>query len=315
MKVAVLSKSFAKASNKPVELLEKAGIEVIWRPNDDPDNEHRVAERIGDCQGAIVSAQDRVGSLVFDRCPHLRVIADHAVGFDRIDMAEAKARGIVVKICLGNYESVADLAWLFILATSRKLLPAVQSVKDGEWSPPTFSGTEVLGKTLGVIGYGQIGKAVIQRARGFNNQVLVYDPFVETLEPVVGLEVAQTTLPELLGHSDVVSLHVPLNENTRHIIDAEALSAMKPAAILINTSRGGLVDEVALYEALKNNTLAAAAADVFETEPPGASPLLSLPNFLATPHLGAQTSDANVRTGMMAAQAIIDVLTEKKTTI
>ena len=166
MKVAVLSKSFAKASTQPVALLEKAGIEVLQRPNDDPGNEARVAELIGDCHGAIVSAQDQIGSLVFERCAQLRVIADHAVGFDRIDMEGAKARGIVVKTCPGNYESVADLAWLFILATSRKLLPAVQSVKDGQWSPPAFSGTEVLGKSIGIIGYGQIGKAVIKRAQG-----------------------------------------------------------------------------------------------------------------------------------------------------
>jgi D-3-phosphoglycerate dehydrogenase len=314
MKVAVLSKSFAKASSQPIELLQKAGIEVISRPNDDPDNEAQVAELIGDCHGAIVSAQDRIGPLVFERCPQLRVIADHAVGFDRIDMEGAKARGIVVKTCPGNYESVADLAWLFILATSRHLLPAVQSVKRGQWSPPAFSGTEVLGKTVGIIGYGQIGKAVIRRARGFNNNILVYDPFVEIVEPVNELEISLVALPALLERSDIVSLHVPLNKHTRYLIDKKALSQMKRTAVLINTSRGGLVDEAALFDALKNNNILAAATDVFETEPPGESPLLGLPNFLATPHMGAQTSDANVRTGMMAAEIIIDVLIKNKTT-
>ena len=314
MKVAVLSKSFAKASDKPVEMLTNAGIEVLRRPNDDPGNEARVAELIGDCDGAIVAAQDRVGSLVFDRCTNLRVVADHAVGFDRIDMEEAKARGIVIKTCPGNYESVADLAWLFILATARQLLPAVQSVKDGQWSPTRFVGTEALRKTLGIVGYGQIGKAVIRRAQGFENDILVYDPFVSTLEPIGELNITQVTLPELLAQADVVSLHVPLNEGTQNLIDAAALATMKPTATLINTSRGGLVDEAALYEALSNGALAAAATDVFETEPPGNSPLLNLPNFLATPHLGAQTTDANLRMGMMAVQVIIDVLTKKKTT-
>ncbi len=313
MKVAVLSKSFAKASDKPVEMLTRAGIEVLRRPNDDPANEARVAELIGDCDGAIVAAQDRVGSLVFDRCPNLRVVADHAVGFDRIDMEEAQCRGIVVKTCPGNYESVADLAWLFILATARHLLPAVQSVQDGQWSPTSFVGTEALRKTLGIVGYGQIGKAVIRRAQGFENDILVYDPFVSTLEPVGELNITQVTLPELLAQSDVVSLHVPLNEGTQNLMDAAALAAMKPTATLINTSRGGLVDEAALYEALSNGALAAAATDVFATEPPGKSPLLNLPNFLATPHLGAQTTDANLRMGMMAAQVIIDVLTNKET--
>ncbi len=314
MKVAVLSKSFAKASDQPVKALTEVGIEVLQRPNDDPANEVRVAELIGDCDGAIVAAQDRVGSLVFDRCTNLRVVADHAVGFDRIDMKEAQRRGIVVKTCPGNYESVADLAWLFILATSRKLVPAVQSVKEGQWSPPAFSGTEVLGKTIGIVGYGQIGRAVVKRAQGFENKILVYDPFVDTVAPVGNLHIAQVSLEALLGQSDVVSLHVPLNEHTRHIIDAQALAMMKPTATLINTSRGGLVEETALYKALKDNTIAAAATDVFETEPPGESPLLSLPNFLATPHLGAQTADANVRTGMMAARIIINVLLKKTTT-
>ena len=311
MKVAVLSKSFAKASDKPVEMLTQAGIEVLRRPNDNPANEARVAELIGDCDGAIVAAQDRVGSLVFDRCTNLRVVADHAVGFDRIDMEEAQRRGIVVKTCPGNYESVADLAWLFILATARHLLPAVQSVRDGQWSPTSFVGTEALRKTIGIVGYGQIGKAVIRRAQGFENDILVYDPFVSTLEPVGELSITQVTLPELLAQSDVVSLHVPLNENTQNLVDAAALAKMKPTATLINTSRGGLVDEAALYEALSNGALAAAATDVFETEPPGKSPLLDLPNFLATPHLGAQTTDANVRMGTMAAQVIIDVLIKK----
>ena len=310
MKVAVLSKSFAKASDKPVEMLTRAGIEVLRRPNDDPGNEARVAELIGDCDGAIVAAQDRVGSLVFDRCTNLRVVADHAVGFDRIDMEEAQRRGIVVKTCPGNYESVADLAWLFILATARHLLPAAQSIRDGQWSPTSFVGTEALRKTIGIVGYGQIGKAVIRRAQGFENDILVYDPFVSTLEPVGELSIIQVTLPELLAQSDVVSLHVPLNEGTQNLIDAAALAMMKPTATLINTSRGGLVDEAALYEALSNGSLAGAATDVFETEPPGNSPLLNLPNFLATPHLGAQTTDANLRMGMMAAQVIIDVLLE-----
>lgn len=308
MKVAVLSKSFAKASDQPVEMLTNAGIEVLRRPNDDPANEERVAELIGDCDGAIVAAQDRVGSLVFDRCPKLRVVADHAVGFDRIDTEEAQRRGIVVKTCPGNYESVADLAWLFILASARKLLPAVQSVKDGQWSPPAFSGTEVLHKTIGVVGYGQIGRAVIQRAQGFENKVLVYDPFVDAVAPVGNLEIALVSLDTLLEQSDVVTLHVPLNDETRYIIDAAALARMKRSATLINTSRGRLVDEAALYQALTNSTLAAAATDVFETEPPGSSPLLELPNFIATPHLGAQTADANLRTGTMAARIILDVL-------
>ena len=311
MKVAVLTKSFAKASARPLDLLKEAGIEVLRRPNDAPESEQRVAELIGDCEGAIVSAQDRIGSLVYDRCTRLRVIADHAAGFDRIDMAGAGARGIVVKTCPGNYESVADLAWLFILAVSRRLLPAVRSVGNGEWTPTAFSGVEVLGKTLGVIGYGQIGRAVIRRARGFDNKILVHDPFVERLDGIEGLEMAQASLPELLAQSDIVSLHIPLNGHSHHLIDAGALSAMKRTAALINTSRGGLVDEAALYDALSNGTIAAAATDVFETEPPGHSPLLDLPNFLATPHLGAQTSDANTRTGMMAAQIVIDVLTKK----
>jgi len=308
MKVAVLSKSFAKASDKPVKKLEEAGLEILFRLNDDPSNENHVAELIGDCEGAIVAAQDRIGNIVFDRCKNLKVIADHAVGYDKIDIEGAKARGIVVKTCPGNYESVADLAWMFILAASRNLLPAVQSVKAGTWNPQAFSGVEVLHKTIGVVGYGQIGKAVIRRAMGFENKVLVYDPLVKDAPQIAGLDVRKVSLDELLGQSDIVSLHVPLNDGTKNIIDMEALNKMKSTAILINTSRGGLVDEEALYDCLQRGVIKAAATDVFENEPPGAHKLLSLPNFIATPHMGAQTADANIRMGMMAAGVIIDVL-------
>lgn len=308
MQIAVLSKSFAKASDKPIKILEDAGFEVLIKPNHNPSEEQQVADLIGNCQGAIVSAQDRIGSLVFDQCRNLQVIADHGVGFDNIDMQGAAEYGIVVKTCPGNYESVADLTWLFILAASRNLIPAIMSVKEGNWSPQSFSGTEVLQKTIGVIGYGQIGRSVIQRSRGFSNRILAYDPFMESLEPIDGIMVEKVNLDELLQQSDVVTLHVPLTEGTVNLIDARALSLMKSSAILVNTSRGGLVDEEALYESLIKNKIKAAAMDVFETEPPGRHKLLERPNFIATPHIGAQTTDANIRMGTMAAAIIIEVL-------
>lgn len=306
--VAVLSRSFAKASPRPIDYLESHGFRVTFRLDHDPADEVSVAESIEEADAAIVAAQDTISSLVFDRCPHLKVIVDHAVGYDKLDIEGARARGIAVATCPGNHESVADLTWLLILATSRQFLSASASVRDGKWQPNAFVGLEVFQKTLGIIGYGRIGKAVARRAIGFENRVLIYDPFVTQVTPILTLTPEKVPLNALLTESDIITLHVPLDEHTAHMIDREAIAMMKDGVILINTARGGLVDEQALYEALNTGKVRMAGLDSFAQEPPVDSPLIGVERVIPTPHMGAQTYDANLRMGMMAADFIVQTL-------
>ena len=309
IKVAVLSKTFAKSTSKPVEYLEKNSYQVLYRRNDEPYNEEKVAECIGDADAAIISAQDVIGSIVFEKCNNLKVIADHGIGCDKIDMEGAKKRGIKICTCPANFESVADLTWLLILASSRNLFNAVTSVLQGKWNPGEFSGVEVLDKTIGIVGYGRIGKAVAKRAMGFNNRILISDPYIKGIETIDRLNIKKVQLDELLHESDIITLHLPLVKETEKIVGINSIQKMKDGVILINTSRGGLIDEDALYQALKSGKVRMAGVDVFAQEPPINNKLLELPNVIATPHMGAQTYDANLKTGMMAVEFIAKNLT------
>ena len=304
--VAALSRSFAKAVKTPIEFLEANGFQVHLRPNDDPGNEESVAACIGESDAAIVSAQDKVGATVFDRCPNLKVVADHAIGCDRIDMDEAKRRGIHVFTCPANHESVADLTWGLILSLSRHICTSAAAVRRDEWNPSGYIGIEVYKKTLGIVGYGRIGRCVAARARGFENEILFYDPFIESGHSEDGAE--QVALDELLSRSDIISLHLPLNEETRGLIGRKELEMMKTGVLLVNTSRGGLIDEQALYDQITSGKIAGAGLDVFAVEPPKGNPLLTLDQVIPVPHIGAQTVDANLKVGMMAAEGIVSFL-------
>ena len=307
-KVAVLSKSFAKSTSEPVDYLKKQSFQVIFRRNDEPFNEENVAECIGDADAAIISAQDVIGNIVFEKCRKLKVIADHGIGCDKIDMDEANRRGIRICTCPANFESVADLTWLLILAASRDLLNASASVYQGKWEPSRFIGVEVWEKTIGIIGYGRIGKAVAQRAMGFHNMILVYDPYVSEIKSVNLPNIKKVQFDQLLRESDIITLHLPLVSETKKLFGKEAFEKMKEGVILINTSRGGLIDEDDLYQALKSGKIRSAGLDVFAQEPPIDNKLLELPNVIATPHIGAQTYDANLKMGMMAAEFIAEQL-------
>jgi D-3-phosphoglycerate dehydrogenase len=308
LKVAVLSKSFAKSTYAPVKYLEEHSFEVIFRRNDQPLNEEKVAECIADADAAIISAQDVIGNTVFEKCRNLKVLADHGIGCDNIDLDGANARGIKICTCPANFESVADLTWLLILAASRDLLNASASVRQGKWEPSRFIGIEVLEKTIGIVGYGRIGKAVAQRAMGFHNQILVFDPYISAIKSVNHLKIKNVQFEDLLRESDIITLHLPLVNETKKLLDRGAFTKMKDRVILINTSRGGLIDEDDLYEALKSGKIRIAGLDVFALEPPINNKLLELPNVIATPHMGAQTADANLKMGMLAAEFIAEQL-------
>ena len=230
------------------------------------------------------------------------------VGVDNIDVPAATRRGIlVVNAPRGNIVAAAEHTIALLFALARWVPQADASVKRGEWTRQKFIGTEVRGKTLGVIGLGNVGSEVAKRAHGLEMDVVAFDPVV-SVERAELFNVDLVSLPELLERADFVTVHVPLVDSNRNLVGGPELARMKPSARLINTARGGIVDEAALHSALASGRLAAAASDVFETEPPGENPLLALPNFIATPHIAASTMEAQVSVGVDVAEEVATVL-------
>ncbi|MEV4115268.1 D-glycerate dehydrogenase [Nonomuraea sp. NPDC049695] len=260
--------------------------------------------------GAVVcTLTERIDAEVLDAAgPGLRVVANTAVGYDNIDVAAATARGVRVTNTPGVLDgATADLAFALILAASRRVLDGDRLIREGTpwiWGPRMMLGIDLsAGATLGVVGYGRIGRAVARRARAFDMSVLA-TPTSSPLTDEDRLGVEFVALPELLERSDVVSLHCPLTPETRHLIDAAALRRMKPTAVLVNTARGGIVDEQALIEALRSGALAAAGLDVFEGEPRVDPELAKLPNTVLTPHIGsAGTATRERMCGLSVANA------------
>jgi len=248
--------------------------------------EAELIRRIPDFDALVVRSETRVTAPIIDAGHKLRVVGRAGVGVDNIDVSAATRRGIlVVNAPRGNIVAAAEHTIALLFSLARWVPQADASVKRGEWTRTKFIGTEVRGKTLGVIGLGNVGSEVAKRAHGLEMDVVAYDPVV-AVERAELFNVALVTLPELLEQADFITVHVPLVDSNRNLLGADELALMKPTARLINTARGGIVDEAALCTALQSGRLAAAAADVFEQEPPGANPLLSLPNFIATPHIG-----------------------------
>lgn len=263
---------------------------------------------LADAAAAIVGL-DPLTAAVLDRAPHLRVVARTGVGYDNIDVAAATARDIVVCATTGsNDRSVAELTWGLILALARRIPQHDAVVRAGRWE--RTHGVELWGKTLGVVGFGAIGRAAAWRGVGFEMRVLACDPYPH-VEAARALGVTLCDLPTLLAEADVVTLHVPLGGDTRHLIGAPELRAMKPSAFLINTSRGGIVDEPALIAALRDGTIAGAGLDVFAVEPPGPATLRdlnSLPNVVLTPHFAGGTVESIARAVGMAVENVARVL-------
>jgi glyoxylate reductase len=268
-----------------------------------PPTPDQLAERAAPAEGLLSMLVDRIDDALLDRCPKLRAIANYAVGYDNIDLAATRARGIPV----GNTPDVltnatADLAFALILAIARQLGSAAASVKAGEWrtwEPDNYIGYDVHGATLGIIGMGRIGRAVARRAEGFEMTVL------HTGRDGVGLD-------DLLARADYVSVHCPLMPETRHLIDARALAKMQPTAMLINTARGPIVDQRALRQALVDGTIAGAALDVTDPEPlPPDDPLMSAPNLIVLPHIGSATHQARADMATLAVENLLAALDGK----
>jgi D-3-phosphoglycerate dehydrogenase len=267
-------------------------------------DEPALCQRIGEYDALIVRSKTRVTASVIEAGKKLKVIGRAGIGVDNIDVAVATERGIVVfNTPDANATTTAELTLAHLLSLSRYLPQADRSVRRGDWKPGDFVGTELAEKTIGIVGFGTIGRIVARRCLAFRMRVLAFDPYVV---PVViretGAEPAE--LDTLLSSSDYVTLHCPLNDATRDLLDASRFKKMKAGARLINCARGGLVDETALVEALASGHLAGAALDVYAKEPPGASPLLDLDNVVVTPHLGASTEEAQQAVSVKIAEHV-----------
>ncbi len=296
-----------KISDAGIEHLQQTpGIEVDFSTGLSPE---KVCEHIADADGLIVRSATTVTPEVIMAAKQLKVIGRAGIGVDNIDIPHATEQGIVVlNTPDANATTTAELAIAHIFSLSRHLPAANSSIRAGEWKRSRFMGAEITGKTVGVIGYGTIGRIVSSRCLGLQMRVVAYDPFV-TKEKFQEDGVEPMELEKLLAHSDYVTLHCPMMDATRNLLNADRLALMKPGARLVNCARGGLVDETALFDALTSGHLAGAALDVFRQEPPKDSPLLELDNIVFTPHLGASTDEAQVAVGVAIAQQVGTFLT------
>jgi len=276
-----------------------------------PPPRDELLRRVAGVDGLLALLTDRVDDELLDAAgPGLRVVSNYAVGFDNVDVPACTRRGIAVGNTPGVLtETTADLAWTLLMAAARRVAEADHYVRDGRWltwGPLTLLGPDVHGSTLGIVGFGRIGQAVARRAQGFGMRVLYHD--TKRLPPAVEEETRATFTPldDLLARSDFVSLHVTLTAETRHLIDARALARMRPSAVLVNTSRGPVVDTDALVTALRDATIWAAALDVTDPEPlPVGHPLVALDNCLVVPHIASASLPTR---GKMAAMAAANLL-------
>lgn len=281
---------------------------------DAPSTAPEILANIADKDGLLCLVADRVGKEVIEAGSRLKIISTASVGFEHIDVAEATRKGIYVGYAPGVLtEATADLAFALLLSTARRIAEADRYVREGNWkiawSPTSFLGASVWGMTLGLVGLGRIGRAVALRARGFEMKVIYTDEMRLSPSEEADLGVRFAGLDDLLAESDFVSLHVPSAKDTFHLINEERLMRMKAGAILINTARGPVVDEQALYRALAEGRLAGAGLDVFEKEPvSGDNPLLRLPNVTFLPHIGSATVESRRRMAEVAALNILKVL-------
>lgn len=303
-KILVATRSFGSTSSKPWDVFEKNGCEIVKADMSQKMTEERLIELLYGVDGAVIGVVPMTEN-VLEQSPALKAVSMHGVGVDHIDLAAAKQRGVVIANCQGvNDQSVADLTIGLMIAVARNLPSVDRKVRQGGWG--AHAGTELWKKTIGLIGLGRIGRGVVKRALGFDMQVLAFDPYVKAED--IDQEISMVSFDEVLQESDFVSLHAALTEETRHMIAAKQLGAMKPTAYLVNTSRGTLIDEAALYEALSNNQIAGAALDAYEVEPPGDNPLLLLDNIVLTTHIGAHTQESIERVGVMAAENVLRTL-------
>jgi glyoxylate reductase len=293
-----------------LDLIRQACNAEIW-PEEVPPPGPVLLDRVRGVDGLLSLLTDRIDAPLMDAAgPGLKVISNFAVGYDNVDVAAATARGIPVGNTPGVLtETTADMAFALLMAAARRVVEGADYVREGRWrtwGPMLLLGHDVHGATLGIVGMGRIGQALTRRAAGFDMRIIYYDPFCDaTKGPFVDVAV-QCSLDDLLAQADFVSLHVPLGESTYHLVDTAALGKMKSTAVLINTSRGPVVDSDALYEALAAGRIAYAALDVTDPEPlPAGHKLLTLPNCLVVPHIASASWATRTRMAVMAAENLL----------
>ncbi len=302
MKVLVTPRSFGKTDPGVFDVLRNAGLDVAVNDSGGILDREALAERLADCDGVILGV-DPLDAGVISRAPLLKAVAKYGVGLDNIDQDACAARGISVTRTVGaNAEAVADFAFALMMATARRVVSIDAMCRRGDWSKVTT--IDIYGKTLGVLGMGAIGKGVARRGLGFGMTVLGYDVFWDD-DFAATHGIRRAGLDEIYREADFISLHVPLTDETRGMIGREQFAAMKPTTILVNTARGGVVDEAALLDALQNNVIYGAGIDAFEQEPPANPAWFTLDNVVLGSHAAASTVGATERMGRMAAENLL----------
>lgn len=307
-KVLVTSRSFGSIDSTSEEILKQAGCKVILMGKDF--EMERFARTVVDCEALIIGAHDFPVELM-NRCKELKIICKHGAGLDNIHLEEAKARGIAVCNAPGtNANAVADLTIGLMLSCARHISLGDRRVREGQWK--ALTGKDVYAKSLGLLGFGAVARNVAKRAAGFDMKVLAYDPYVKRLPEGFGHVTLCEDVNAVISGCEFLSVHLPLTEETRGFIGSTELSTMRRGAYLINTARGGIVDEQALYQALATGHLSGAAMDVSEVEPINpANPLLTLDNVVITPHIGMYSKEAIGAVSIICAENVANCLTGK----
>lgn len=297
-----------KLSETAVQIFRDRGIEVDFQPDLGKDKD-KLAEVIGDYDGLAIRSATKVTEKILDAATNLKVIGRAGIGTDNIDKAAASKKGVIVmNTPFGNMITTAEHAIAMMFSIARQIPAASASTQAGKWEKSKFMGVELTGKTLGVIGVGNIGSIVCDRARGLKMKVVAYDPFLgQEKADKMGVEKVEQ-LDDLLKRADFITLHVPMTDQTRNILSREALEKTKKGVRIINCARGGLVDEQALADLIKSGHVASAALDVFAEEPATQNPLFGLPNVVCTPHLGAATTEAQENVALQVAEQMSDYL-------
>ncbi len=294
-------------SETAVQIFRDRGIDVDFRPELGKDKE-KLSEIIGDYDGLAIRSATKATAALLEKATNLKVIGRAGIGVDNVDREAASKRGIIVmNTPFGNMITTAEHAIALMFAVARQIPEANASTHSGKWEKSRFMGVELTGKTLGVIGAGNIGGIVCDRARALKMKVIAYDPFLGQ-DKADRMRVEKVELDALLQRADFITLHVPLTDQTRNILSAENIARTRPGVRIINCARGGLVDEAALADAIRSGHVAGAAFDVFAEEPATASPLFNLPGVVVTPHLGAATTEAQENVALQVAQQMSDYL-------
>lgn len=310
MKILVTPTSLQPSKDMAaLEVLKNFSSDIVFNSTGRPLTEDELIPLLKDCDGYIAGL-DFITKKVIDSCPKLKVISRYGAGYDRVDIVAAKEKGIIVTNTPGvNAEAVGELAFCLALSVARKVPYLNEQTRAGKWVRST--GVEFYGKTMGIMGLGAIGRVVARCAKGFGMTVIAYDPYINEeycRENNIGVK----TYDEVINSADVISLHLPLNDQTKHLINADVIAKMKNTAIIINASRGGIIDEGAAYEALKSGKLGGLGLDAFEIEPPENSPLFELNSVVVTPHTGAHTKEATDNMANASVKNLIDVLSGRK---